>query len=78
MALDRKLSDLQPPDRINLEKIKCRLSIYKGELEKLIEEVTIADISYITEVKKRAYRTVLDVRSDLKKMHTEAKTLSKS
>jgi len=76
MALDKKMINLQPTAKLNIEKIKCRLSVYKAELEKLIEEITVADISYITDVKKRAYHTVLDVRADFTRLLAETKEVN--
>jgi len=76
MALDKKIVNMQPKAKLNAEKVKSKLTIYKTELEKLIEEVTLADISYITEVKKRAYNTVLDVRADFIKTLAEINTVN--
>lgn len=67
MSLDKKMVSMEPKAKLISEKTKSRFTIYKTELEKLIEEVTVADLSYITEVKKRAYHTVLDVRADFVK-----------
>ncbi len=76
MSMDKKLSTLQPRNKKVIEKSKNKLTIYKSELEKMIEEVTVADISLITEVKRRAYHTVLDVRADFSKILAESKVVN--
>lgn len=76
MSMDKKMSTLHPRNKKAIEKSKNKLTIYKSELEKLIEEVTVADISLITEVKKRAYHTVLDVRADFYKILAESKVVN--
>ena len=76
MAMDKKMSTLQPRNRAVIEKSRNKLTIYKSELEKLIEDMTLADISLITEVKRRAYRTVLDVRADFNKIVAESKIVN--
>jgi hypothetical protein len=73
MSLDKRLVKAPDDSRMNLEKSKCKLNVYKSELEKLIEEVTQADISYITDIKKRSYRTVIDVRREFRKALVESK-----
>jgi hypothetical protein len=73
MSLDKRLVRATNESRVNLEKSKCKLNVYRAELEKLIEELTQADISYITDIKKRSYRTVLDVRREFIKVLAETK-----
>jgi hypothetical protein len=73
ISLDKRLVKGQDETRMNLEKSKCKLNVYKAELEKLIEELTKADVSYITDIKKRSYRTVIDVRREFRKALAESK-----
>jgi hypothetical protein len=73
MSLDKRLVRATDESRVNFEKSKCKLNVYRAELEKLIEELTQADISYITDIKKRSYRTVLDVRREFLKVLAETK-----
>ena len=73
MAMDKRLMHSAEPAKITLEKAKCSLSIYRSELDKLIEELTMADITYITETKKRSYRAVLDIRREFHKILAQSK-----
>jgi len=77
MAMDKRLLHSNERTKMNLEKAKCNLSLYKAELEKLIEEVTMADVSYITDVKKRAYREVVDIRHEFLKVLAQSKEAPK-
>jgi hypothetical protein len=77
MGLDKRLVRVSDDSRMDLEKSKCKLNVYKAELEKLIEEVTQADVSYITDIKKRSYRTVFDVRREFRKVLAETKVLNR-
>ena len=73
MAMDKRLMHSAEPTKISLEKAKCSLSIYRAELDKLIEELTMADISYITEMKKRSFRAVMDIRREFHKILAQSK-----
>lgn len=73
MSLDKLMNTTSSTARLTFEKAKSKLSIYKAELENLIEEITIADVNHITELKKRAYRTLLDVRDDFVKIKADTK-----
>jgi hypothetical protein len=73
MAMDKRLIRASEPSQVALEKTKCSLSIYRSELEKLIEELTMADVSYITDTKRRAYRAVVDIRKEFLKTIAQSK-----
>jgi len=73
MAMDKRLMHSAEPTKISLEKSKCSLSIYRSELDKLIEELTMADISFITETKKRSYKAVIDIRKEFHKILAQSK-----
>jgi len=73
MAMDKRLMHSAEPTKIALYKAKCSLSIYRSELDKLIEELTMADISYITETKKRSFRAVMDIRREFHKILAQSK-----
>ncbi len=77
MAMDKRLLHSAEPTKVVLEKSKCSLSIYRSELDKLIEELTMADISYITDTKKRSYRAVIDIRREFHKILAQSKTVAK-
>ncbi|HEY5823105.1 MAG TPA: hypothetical protein VIT44_01990 [Cyclobacteriaceae bacterium] len=77
MAMDKRLMHSAEPTKINIEKAKCSLSIYRSELDKLIEELTMADISYITETKKRSFRAVMDIRREFHKILALSKETAK-
>ena len=77
MAMDKRLMHSAEPTKVSLEKSKCSLSIYRSELDKLIEELTVADISYITETKKRSYRAVIEIRREFHKILAQSKTVAK-
>jgi len=73
MAMDKRLMHSAEPTKISLEKAKCSLSIYRSELDKLIEDLTMADISYITDMKKRSFREVVDIRREFHKILVQSK-----
>jgi hypothetical protein len=77
MAMDKRLINSSEPAKVSLEKVKCNLSIYRSELDKLIEELTMADISYITETKKRSFRAVIDIRREFLKILAQSKEVAK-
>lgn len=77
MAMDKRLMHSSEPTKVSLEKSKCSLSIYRSELDKLIEELTVADISFITEAKKRSFRAVMDIRREFHKILAQSKEVAK-
>lgn len=73
MAMDKRLIHASEANKINLEKAKSSLSVYRAELDKLVEELTVADVSYITDAKKRSFRAVADIRREFHKIVAQSK-----